>query len=72
MTLPQILIWSGTALAVLGLIGLAYCIIRVLSIRREADAEAATIKMRKMVVVNMTSVGIASIGLMTVVVGIIL
>ena len=72
MTLSDMLIWIGTGLAILGLIGLGFCVVRALAIRREGNAETGIVEMRKLVALNVASVGIASIGLAAVVVGVIL
>ena len=72
MTLTTGMIAAGSALAVLGLLMLGYCIMRALAIRRNGEAETATQEMRTLVAINMAGVGIAFIGLGLVLVGVIL
>lgn len=67
------LIWSGAALTILGVMGLAWCIRVVLVSRRknlsEPDMRAA---LQRVVALNMGALALSGIGLMMVVVGIIL
>lgn len=72
MTLTTGMIAAGSALAVLGLLMLGYCIMRALAIRRSGEAETAGQEMRTLVAINMAGVGIAFIGLGLVLVGVIL
>jgi len=72
MALTTGLIWGGSALAVIGLLMLGWCIWRALAIRRAGDLEDAKPQMQTLLAVNMAAVGIAAIGLACVVVGLIL
>jgi len=66
------LIWGGSFLAVLGMAMLGWCIWRALSIRKMEDSEAAKSQLQTLAAVNMGAIGIATIGLGCVVIGIIL
>ena len=66
------LIWAGSALAIIGLLMLGWCIWRGLAIRKAGQTETATSEMQKLIAINMAAVGIAFIGLAMVVVGYIL
>jgi len=72
MTLTSGLIWGGSALAVIGLAMLGWCIWRALAIKRGADPENSTAELQTLVAVNMAAVGIASLGLGCLTVGLIL
>jgi hypothetical protein len=69
----ELVIWSGAALTVLGLVGLLWCIRIVLQKRKanlpEAEMRAA---LQKVVALNMAALGVSAIGLMMVVIGVIL
>ena len=67
------LIWFGTALSVLGLLGLVYCILRV-SRAKKADLSDAAMRaeLKKMVPINLGALFLSMIGLMIVIVGIFL
>lgn len=67
------LVWIGTALAVLGLVGILYSCYLVQSARRENLAdEALRARMTKILPINIGSLFVAILGLMTVVVGVML
>lgn len=69
----QALIWIGAALALLGVLGLGYCVARVLRARRAGlDDEALRAELRRVVTINLGAVGVSALGLMVVVAGIIL
>lgn len=73
MTIWDGLIWGGSALTVVGLLALGWCILTVVRARRRAqDEEAFRRVMRRVVVVNMAALFASVIGLMLVVVGIML
>lgn len=69
----DLLIWIGSALTVVGIIALLWCVKMVVGIRKqtlpEADMRAA---LQKAVALNMAALGISGIGLMMVVIGVIL
>ncbi|TWI37973.1 hypothetical protein [Paracoccus sulfuroxidans] len=73
MTIWDGLIWSGSAITVLGLIALGWCILTVIRARRSgASEEALRQTMRRVVAVNMAALCASVLGLMLVVLGIML
>ena len=65
------LIWTGTAVTLLGIAGFLYCV--ALALRaRQRDPAAAQAALRAFLLWNMASIGVAFIGLMMVVTGLIL
>ncbi len=67
------LIWGGTALSLLGLLGLIYCIIRVSRAKRAGlDDESMRAELKKVVPLNLGALFLSVIGLMTVIIGIFL
>lgn len=69
----ELLIWAGTALSLLGLLGLVYCIIRVSRSKRAGlDDEAMRAELKKVVPLNLGALFLSVIGLMTVIIGIFL
>ncbi len=67
------LIWIGTALALLGVAGLGYCISRATRARRRGlDDAAMRAELQKVVTLNLAALGVSAIGLMCVVAGIML
>jgi hypothetical protein len=69
----QSLIWIGAALALLGVLGLGYCVARVLRARRSGlDDDALRAELRRVVTINLAAVGVSALGLMLVVAGIML
>ncbi len=69
----HILVWSGATLALVGVAMLGWCIALALRIRRSTeDAAAARAALTCVLYWNMAALGIASMGLMAVVVGVIL
>ncbi len=69
----QVLIWAGAALTLLGLLGLAYCILRASRAKR-AGLDDATMRaeLQKVVAINLAAVGVSALGLAAVVAGILL
>lgn len=66
-------IWIGAALTLLGVAGLAWCIRLALAARATGSAaEASRAALQKVLAWNMAALGVAFIGLMMVVVGLIL
>lgn len=69
----DILIWTGAVISLLGVAGLGWCILYVIRLRRmtldDADMRA---RMHKAVLVNFAALGVSTLGLMMVVVGIFL
>ena len=70
----QALIWGGAAVALLGVGMLGWCIRLATQVRADATAnpEAARAALTRVLYWNMAALGIACLGLMAVVVGIIL
>ncbi|WP_322865964.1 hypothetical protein U5922_007000 [Aquicoccus sp. G2-2] len=70
----QLLIWSGAAITLFGVIGLLYVGLKVGAAKRDAGADNAALKARieKLMPVNLAALFISVIGLMMVVIGIIL
>ena len=67
------LIWAGAALSLLGLVGLAWCILRVMRARRaKLDDEALRGVMKSVLPLNLGALLLSILGLMLVVVGILL
>lgn len=69
----QALIWGGAALALCGVAGLGYCVLRAIRARRaglpDADMRAA---LQRVVAINMAAMGVSALGLALVVTGILL
>ena len=73
MTIFDWLIWGGAALTMLGVALLGWCVVTVMRARRAGLADAALKqKMRRVLAVNIAALGASTIGLMTVVLGILL
>ncbi len=69
----ELLIWSGAALTVIGILALVWCIRLVVGIRRKALPDAETrAALQKAVALNMAALGISGLGLMMVVAGVLL
>lgn len=69
----QGLIWGGAALTLLGVAGLLWCIRLSMAVRRlPANTDTTRAALQKVLVWNMAALGLAFLGLMAVVVGIIL
>lgn len=71
MGLFDIIIWSGAAITLLGVLGLAACVVYVLRLRRAGlSDEAMRARLQKGVAYNMAALFVSVIGLMLVVIGI--
>ncbi|GHC57706.1 hypothetical protein [Neogemmobacter tilapiae] len=69
----QILIWGGTALTLLGVALLFFCVLQVARARRTATSdEELRLRMQKAVALNLAALGLSVLGLMIVVLGIFL
>jgi uncharacterized membrane protein len=69
----QGLIWAGAALTLVGLAGLAYCILRAARAKRAGlDDAAMRAELQRVVVINLAAVGLSALGLAAVVTGILL
>ena len=69
----EILIWIGSILSILGLIGLLWCIKTVIKAKKLADSdEELRNSLQKVVPLNMAALFLSAIGLMLVILGIML
>ena len=69
----DILIYIGSILAILGLLGLVYCIIAAAKIKREGpEAENFAERMQKLGAMNMGALSVSTLGLIMVIMGMIL
>ena len=69
----EILIWIGSILSILGLVGLFWCIKTVLKAKKNATSdEQLRNSLQKIVPLNMAALFLSAIGLMLVILGIIL
>lgn len=67
------LVWIGAVVSLLGVAGLAWCVIYVMRLRREQlDDTQMRARMQKAVMVNFAALAVSTLGLMMVVVGIFL
>lgn len=66
-------IWTGAALALLGVAGLVYCVLLAMRAKREGlTGPAMQARLQKVVAWNMGALAVSGLGLMLVVVGVIL
>jgi hypothetical protein len=69
----DLLIWIGSILSILGLIGLLWCIKTVIKAKKLADSdEQLRTSLQKVVPLNMAALFLSAIGLMLVILGIML
>ena len=69
----QYLIWGGAAVTLISVAMLGWCVVLALRVRRAALDEAATrAALQKVLIWNMAAIGLAAMGLMAVVTGVIL
>jgi len=69
----QALIWAGVAMTLIGLAGLAYCVLRAMRARRAGLEDAAMrAELQRVVAINMGAMGVSALGLALVVMGILL
>ena len=69
----DLLIWIGSILSILGLVGLLWCIKTVIKAKRLADSdEELRTSLQKVVPLNMAALFLSAIGLMLVILGIML
>ena len=69
----EILIWIGSILSLLGLVGLLWCIKTVLRAKKAAVSdEELRVSLKKVVPFNMAALFLSAIGLMLVILGIML
>ncbi|MCF6304781.1 MAG: hypothetical protein L3J33_05370 [Rhodobacteraceae bacterium] len=69
----QYMVYGGAVLAVLGLVGIGYCVWMARGIKRDADAGSDTKdRIQTLVALNTASLGIAFIGLAAATVGVLM
>jgi hypothetical protein len=69
----QALIWTGTAMTLVGVAGLVYCVLRTLRARQaKLDETAMRAELQRVVTINMAALGVSALGLAAVVSGILL
>ena len=69
----DIVIWIGTALSIIGLAGIGYTVVAVMRAKRAGlDDDALRAKMSRILPINLIALFVSTIGLMTVVVGVML
>lgn len=69
----EMLIWAGTGVSLLGLLGLVYCILRVSRAKRaQLPDEDMRAELKKVMPLNLGALFLSVIGLMMVIVGIFL
>jgi nitric oxide reductase large subunit len=69
----DMLIWIGAAISLAGVVGLAWCILYVLKLRRQnLDDTQMRAQMQRAVIINFGALAVSTLGLMIVVVGIFL
>lgn len=69
----QFLIWIGAGVTLIGLLGLAWCIVRAAAAKREnLSDEAMRARLARLVPINLASLLLSAIGLMIVIIGIFL
>jgi hypothetical protein len=67
------LVWTGTALALVGLVVLGYCIFAAIAAKRAGlPDDAMRARLQRIVVINMGALLISVLGLMSVVIGVVL
>lgn len=67
------LVWAGALISLIGLIGVIWCIIKVMAARRAGLAdEALKAVVQRLIPVNLGAFLLSTIGLMMVVIGVIL
>lgn len=67
------LIWAGAAVSLLGVAGLAYCIVAAAGARKAGlEEDALRRRLQQLVAWNMGALAVSAIGLMMVVIGILL
>ncbi|MEQ3626690.1 MAG: hypothetical protein ABNH26_12765 [Celeribacter sp.] len=73
MPLWDLLIWTGAAVSVVGLLGIVWCIVKVSRLRGSTRPEEETRRaMQSAVNLNLAAFFLSMIGLMMVVIGVIL
>jgi len=71
MSIFDLLVWTGAAVSVLGLVGLIWCIIRVRRAKREGQDDAAMrATLQSVMPLNLGALFLSVIGLMIVSIGV--
>ncbi len=69
----EILIWIGAAISMAGVLGLVWCVVHVMKLRKSGlDDETMRSRMQRAVVINFAALAVSTLGLMLVVLGIFL
>ncbi len=69
----DMMVWTGVAITTLGLLGLAWCMLRANAARRaKLEGHALVRHLRTLVAMNVASFSVAAIGLTVVIAGILL
>ncbi len=69
----EILIWAGSGLTMLGVLGLGLCAFLALRVKRSGQSEAAVkAALQKVIALNLAALFVSAIGLMAVITGIFL
>lgn len=69
----DMLIWTGTAISLVGVAGLLACVFKVMQARRAGlDDDALRTRLKRIVIWNMAALMVSAIGLMAVIAGILL
>lgn len=69
----EYLIWTGALISVAGIAGLVWCIMYVMKLRNSGlDDATMRARMQKAVIVNFAALGVSTLGLMMVVLGVFL
>lgn len=67
------LVWIGAVVSLLGVIGLAWCVVYVMRLRRaQLEDTEMRARMQKAVLVNFAALAVSTLGLMMVIMGIVL
>ena len=67
------LVWTGTALTLIGIGGLGWCIRDAIRARRqETDDDALKTRLQRVVAMNLGALAVSALGLMAVVMGVLL
>lgn len=69
----QVMLWIGVILTLAGVLGLGYCVLRVLKAKRAGLApEAFRAEMQRVILINVAVIGLSFVGLMLVILGLML
>ncbi|MDN5787157.1 hypothetical protein [Pseudorhodobacter sp.] len=69
----EMLVWIGAAVSLIGVAGLAWCVVLAMKARNSGKPEAEMrASLQKVVALNMGALGVSALGLMLVVFGILL